>query len=991
MLKRETLDPKQKLVAAVVDWLAAKIRVSPEGTKSLRHLMVVVPTAQSGRNLRLSLARKFGALIPPKIVQPVHLARPQDRTIPEATEEELAAAFLRFLPEIESGKFRHVFASGTLEDAEGQLDLLEQLNDIWRILAGRGILMGEVINDPKARAVLEAAAGEELTRWEELGALEQEFFQFLHARNLRHPAETIHLANLEPEPIPDDVEEVVLPSLVDPIRVMLKVLARQREDLTISVLVHSLQPAKFDEWGIPKVAEFTGRARPRIESLTEEDIIVASNSSNLSEMAAKDFVRSGTGDALPVLSVADESLLPEISAAFLNEGFEVRHSGRHQLSKSALGRLMGLMFAIYASGPESIDWKVLAALMRLGDVQEWLKASHELKREAILAGLDEYRNARLPVAVTREDMEKSLNQPKLAGFAQATLKWFELMDQAPEDLAGFVRFLLSSIFEARALVGSEGEKEFREALTAANGLLAKMSSDGVLAAKLSRRQLALVAQKSLKKANYMLESDSPDAVQTEGWLELPWSLGERFMLAGLHEGAVPDSVLGHPFVPDSLRVALGLVSNEQRLARDSWILEELAESHPAHAIKAYIAKTTLAGDICRPSRLLMLCDEAELPRRAEYLFGDVAETYSSAPRMVADAWRLKLPDELELDRLSASAIDTYLNCPFAFLLNVGLKMRKYEDKFELDEAGFGSVVHEALERYAQEELSRERKGLPPLTEVKEIREKLHEIVEKLDIAQSPSGAVKIQLASIRGRLDNFALVQSQWARAGWRVAGAELKFRARPFKAAGLEMEIKGFVDRLDYHPEKKLYRIIDYKTWDEKSDINSHIFSSVRDPKKSQHLAFAERLKLPVLDGKTRLLSIQLPLYAHSLRVAWPERFGSARFDYCYLVLGESLADTVVYGSCEDQGDFEAQKRGKKVLAELETDAIATSIAAIRRIKSNIFWPPGPGQVWQYDLKDLLVDDPEKDLSNPDGTPGRWLKAQLDKLSQLEGGAGDA
>ena len=57
----EYLDPRRKLVDAVADWLLGRVRNDAAGAKSLAHVMVVVPTAQAGRRLRLALAQRFAA------------------------------------------------------------------------------------------------------------------------------------------------------------------------------------------------------------------------------------------------------------------------------------------------------------------------------------------------------------------------------------------------------------------------------------------------------------------------------------------------------------------------------------------------------------------------------------------------------------------------------------------------------------------------------------------------------------------------------------------------------------------------------------------------------------------------------------------------------------------------------------------------------------------------------------------------------------------
>ena len=64
MKKIQYIDPKIKLVDGVAGWLCGEngstglAEVLPSGSKSLAHVLVVVPTAQSGRRLRFALAKR---------------------------------------------------------------------------------------------------------------------------------------------------------------------------------------------------------------------------------------------------------------------------------------------------------------------------------------------------------------------------------------------------------------------------------------------------------------------------------------------------------------------------------------------------------------------------------------------------------------------------------------------------------------------------------------------------------------------------------------------------------------------------------------------------------------------------------------------------------------------------------------------------------------------------------------------------------------------
>ena len=212
-LNKVFLDPRKPLVNEVVAWLLGDGRFegkseSVDGATSLSHIMVVVPTAQSGRNLRLALARRGGVLLPPKVVLPMQLVKPAAPAFREASDAEVAAAFLKFLEDrprrrsvqtprgVETvlAEWRHLFRPEVIGDMGARLSLLDQLSDIWRILAGGGMVMADVLASDTAREVLDAAAGEEVARWEELATLEQTFFAFLHARGICHPAENVRLA-----------------------------------------------------------------------------------------------------------------------------------------------------------------------------------------------------------------------------------------------------------------------------------------------------------------------------------------------------------------------------------------------------------------------------------------------------------------------------------------------------------------------------------------------------------------------------------------------------------------------------------------------------------------------------------------------------------------------------------------------------------------------------------------------------------------------------
>ena len=1077
----EFLNPSNRLVEETADWLARRANTDAAGAASLAHICVVVPTAQSGRNLRLALAKRFpNGLIPPMVIQPMRLVSPADESMREATDAEVAALFLKFTETrpkrrvengnvVELNEWTHLFRPEALEDPDSLFSFLDQLSDIWNILGAGGKLMREVRENEAAQKVLAGAAGDEAVRWDELAELEEAFFEFLHEHALRHRAESIHLAKTAPKTLPEEIREVALPALADPVPVLYDVLENQSDGLEVTVLLHcgKSDQGKFDEWGRPRIECWTGDNRPKLRRLTDNDIVRAASDGKLAARIADDFPEANSEKEIPSIGLCDENLFPELAGAFLKKEYEIHDPARYRLSASSLGRIAERLIALYDCGAAPWPWDDFVALLREYDVLRRLTSckqdigaeegstqaadassgdgdGEKPARTDVLRGLDIYRNAAFPSVVQQSgnlpmdcfdssDEHGKSDVEYAKRFARAAQGLADLVRDAKDssgNAALFLRAALADIYRNVCLgawkdmdaadgepVMQEGnlerereDAEFSAAIEAILGVLSQFDDETIRDSGLTDSLLTALLRKGLAKAVYSLEPDSDKVLMTEGWLELAWSAKSRIALAGFNEGSVPETVTGHVFLPDLLRVALGLPSNDSRLARDTFLLQSIVAARGDHCVRAYFSRTNNEGDIYRPSRLLFLVDDADLPRRVETLFGALPADERRPAREVAKDWRPRLPLEMPSlprrdektarGRLSSSSIDDWLACPFAFLLKDVLKMERLQEKDEFGADDFGTLVHAALEKYALEQLERTARGQPQFSDERDIRGSLLQIIQGLreSYGKSPSLKIRIQLDSLETRLENFAKIQAFWAglseNGGWRiVAKPELDFLVRPFAGEGdallEDVWIKGKVDRVDYK-EGVGYRLIDYKTWDVKSKAVKHVLSSGED-----EASHARALALPLVPparknlAERRFLTTQLPLYARCLEKAGagdlgefagplPVPFAGNVVDYCYVVLGKTEAETVVFGSNCDQCDFEAQQRGKFVLVEHAGKALDTARVAIRRIRQGIFWPPGPGSSLEYDLKDILLDSPEKDLKGSD-----WVREQERRLAE--------
>ena len=515
----EFLNPGRKLVDEVADWLCGRVERDPSGARSLAHLMVVVPTAQSGRNLRLALAKMaaengWGGILPPHVVQPFRLVRPADQSLPEANEAEVAALFMRFLSEKRSvalTTWPHLFqrAEGTMDlqavvDPDAGFALLDQMLDIWRVLAGKGLLMRDVPNNEDAVRVLETALGEDKARWDELASFETEFFGFLKANGLRLPFASVALARKSAAPLDSEIREIVLPALADPVLVLHDVLAQYADRVRITTLLHCAESDRdrFDEWGCPKVACWTGAARPTVFGLADEDIASLPDDKTLAKRLVQDFPAQGSGLKLPTLGLCDSGLFTAISAAFLNEGYAIQNPERNRLAVSSLGILLRDLLAFWRPAAAGAPWASFAALMRADDVQTALKsAGLAASRSQVLEGLDVYQNACLPTFVEgRLELPKvELNEREekvVLAFVECGNGFLAWMEEARKDrpLVDFLRDMLGRIFSAKSLDGARSDKEFAQAVDCVRNALAMLSSASI--GKLGLSQLDRVGTTS---------------------------------------------------------------------------------------------------------------------------------------------------------------------------------------------------------------------------------------------------------------------------------------------------------------------------------------------------------------------------------------------------------------------------------------------------------------------------------------------------------------
>jgi ATP-dependent helicase/nuclease subunit B len=407
-------------------------------------------------------------------------------------------------------------------------------------------------------------------------------------------------------------------------------------------------------------------------------------------------------------------------------------------------------------------------------------------------------------------------------------------------------------------------------------------------------------------------------IDVQGWLELYYEPGRHLVMCGINEGKVPARNSGAPWLSETGRERLGLLTDAMRAARDAFLFKAMvAARHADGRVDVICGKTGAGGETLLPSRLLLTTERSALPSRVTTLFCEI-EPPEAGLRWHADwQWQVRRADPPK--RISVTSIRDYLACPFRYYLKHVIGMQVPETaRVEWNARDFGTVAHEVLECWGKDVEAREFDKSETLSAW--LSAELDRVVTAAFGKRVPM-AVRIQTESLRQRLTWLARIQAGERAAGWQVVDVERKVEI-PVGDAMLVAKI----DRIDRHRESGELRVIDYKTGKvdtvEKEHRSKIIASSVPAP----HLTDSPALHAGVANGKPviyRWKNLQLPLYAAAL-----VRRGEVMPRPCYFALGATAGDVAI----EQWADF----------SQADLDAAEACAAwVVGNIANHVFTPP--------------------------------------------------
>jgi ATP-dependent helicase/nuclease subunit B len=896
------------LLPQAVAWLASEWK--GEGPLDLSRILVVVPTRQSGRRLREALATyaaaKKQAVFPPRVLPPETLLSLHVGS-GVASRLEALLAWTEVFDAVDLAAFRDVFpVDPPARNFSWRLRLATEFLRLQSTLAEAGLTLKQVARSAGANFP-------ETARWIQLGELEQLYASRLERRGLREPQAARIAAAGSGAPLPG-IEKIVLLAAPDPLPLALSWLAAQAHALPVEIVVFAppAEEAGFDRWGRPIPSVWTARNLDQ-PKFTERVHLCADPDEQAERVTtlAKSYT---TPEGRLGVGVTDPEIVPLLTNALTRANLPAFNPEGRPRRHESLFRLL----AVLASLVRAPTFPVVEELARCPEFLALLaeRCGENFSKARWLTELDALRARHLPA-----DLKAAREHATPGSLVAAGLI---VVDELHRQLAAgnfsvSASLTLRTLFSAQRLdLAREEDARFAEAAGAWTEMLSAIAEqrdgapDSPPLSNAEWWELAL----QLYGGEAVTEEKKPDALELQGWLELLWEDAPHLIVAGLNDGRVPDAIVGDAFLPETLRVQLGLKTNAARFARDAYIFQAVVSCR-ARADWLF-GKTSANGDPLRPSRLLMRCPDEELPERITFLFRAAGQARPNLPWR--RAWRL-VPRVAELPtRIRVTALRDYLRCPFRFYLRHVLRMESVDaEKNELDALDFGTLCHFALEQL----------GLQPelrdATDVNAIREALWGAFDgavRARFGRDLALPLLIQCESARQRLGKAAEIHARERSAGWVIEAVEKKFE---IAIGGLN--VSGKIDRIERHLTSGARRVIDYKTSDMAIAPEAAHFERLRPGQTPPEWQLIEE------EGKMRIWAdLQLPLYLHALKTETDDPIGAGYFNLPKAV-GET--DLVLWS------DYSP---------DLQSAALRCAESACAAIRAGVFWPPNETIPPDYD-----------------------------------------
>lgn len=317
-------------------------------------------------------------------------------------------------------------------------------------------------------------------------------------------------------------------------------------------------------------------------------------------------------------------------------------------------------------------------------------------------------------------------------------------------------------------------------------------------------------------------------LQVMGVLETRALDFDRLIILSMNEGIFPLKKAANSFIPYNLRRGFGLPTYEHQ---DSvWAYHFYRLIYRAKEVTLLYDTRSNGLQTGEKSRFIhQLHYHYRLPMTDELVVYDVVSSKVPPISIAKDSSVCRLLDAFRPGReraISASAINTYLDCPLKFYFSVLENVQEEEEVSETIESNvFGSILHKVMEILYQplcgkmvtaDLLKLIRKDQAAMTGA--IAKAFAEVFFKTDIVRPLSGQNYLIGEMIRKYV--LKVLERDSRLTPFQYMESERRVQTVFPLSDGSAIQLKGFIDRIDQVKDR--LRIVDYKSGNGTSDFAS-------------------------------------------------------------------------------------------------------------------------------------------------------------------------
>ena len=331
------------------------------------------------------------------------------------------------------------------------------------------------------------------------------------------------------------------------------------------------------------------------------------------------------------------------------------------------------------------------------------------------------------------------------------------------------------------------------------------------------------------------EGEPLNGLQVMGMLETRGLDFENLIICSFNEGVFPKKSTSSSFIPATLRRAFGLPVSEyhdaisaynfyrliQRTRRIFFLYDSRSEGMQTGEVSRYIHQLRYHYNV----------DIKQVNVTYEINSADENIVQVSKTPEIMEKLALYLTSGENERALSASSLNTYIQCPLQFFLKYVEQMEELEEVQESVESGmFGTLLHEVMEKLYEPFVGKmvQKQELTELSKNNLLIDKtitrafatrfFKKKNEAADLVEL-EGNYLLTARVIHQFVEKILLTDA--SRAPFRYIQSEKNILIRyPFENGTLHVNLKGYIDRVD--EKDGMTRILDYKTGGDELKFNS-------------------------------------------------------------------------------------------------------------------------------------------------------------------------